>query len=214
MSSANQKISFTLTPTQRAALSEGARIKRFPRGAVIVSEADATDAVYIILEGRVRIFVANENGKEVTLNRQGPGEYFGELSLDGGSRSASVITLEASRFMIIPREQLAKIFATHPDFALNLVHKLIDRVRALTDRVKSLALQDVYARVRHALEELATSQDGVYVIVGRLTHADLASRIGASREMVSRIFSDLKAGGYLSQTRGSIVLHRKLPAEW
>ena len=52
----------------------------------MVSEGDPTDAIYIILEGRVRIFVANENGKEVTLNRQGPGEYFGELSLDGGSQ--------------------------------------------------------------------------------------------------------------------------------
>lgn len=214
MASATTHPSFRLDASQLAALSERAITKSYPRQSVIVNEGDPTDAIYIILEGRVRIYLADHKGKEVTLNVQGPGEYFGELTLDGGPRSASVMTLEPSRFMIIPRESLESFFATHPDFAMHLVHKLISRVRVLTERVKSLALQDVYGRFRGMLEELAVEQDGVRVVEGRMTQSDIAARIGASREMVSRILSDLKTGGYVTQGRHRIVIHRKLPAEW
>lgn len=214
MSSATTNIAFPLSPSQLAALSERATTKNFPRSNVIVNEGDPTDAIYIILEGCVRVFLADHKGKEVTLNTLGKGEYFGELTLDGGPRSASVMTLEPCRFMVIPRESLASVFATHPEFAMHLVHKLISRVRVLTERVKSLALQDVYGRFRNLLEELATERDGVRVLEVRMTQSDIASRIGASREMVSRILSDLKTGGYVSQSRQRIVVHKKLPADW
>lgn len=213
MSHANTQ-PFTLDAAQLAALSTRAVTKSFPRQTVVVSEGDATDAIYIIQEGRVRIFLADHKGKEVTLNVQGPGEYFGEVTLDGGPRSASVMTLEPCRFTIIPRESLESFFATHPEFAMHLVHKLIHRVRVLTDRVKSLALQDVYGRFRGMLEELSVEKDGVRVLEGRMTQSDIASRIGASREMVSRILSDLKAGGYVSQARHCLIIHKKLPPEY
>lgn len=205
---------FALTQSQLAALSVNAVTKSFPRNAIILNEGDPTDAIYVILEGKVRIYVADEKGKEVTLNTQGPGEYLGELTLDGGPRSASVMTLEPCRFMIIPRESLATFFASHPDFAMHLVHKLIHRVRALTDHVKSLALQSVYGRVRQLLMDLAVEQDGARVIEGKLTQLDIASRVGASREMVSRILTDLKSGGYITRGSGRMVLHKKLPPEW
>lgn len=214
MSSAKIVASFGLDAAQLATLSERAVTKSFPRQTVIVSEGDPTDAIYIILEGRVRIYLADHKGKEVTLNVQGAGEYFGELTLDGGPRSASVMTMEPCRFMIVARESLESFFATHPEFAMHLVRKLINRVRVLTERVKSLALQDVYGRFRGMLEELVVERDGERVVEGRMTQSDIASRIGASREMVSRILSDLKTGGYVSQGRHRIVIHRKLPAEW
>ena len=214
MSSAKIVPSFGLDAAQLATLSERAVTKSFPRQTVIVSEGDPTDAIYIILEGRVRIFLADHKGKEVTLNVQGSGEYFGELTLDGGPRSASVMTMEPCRFMIVARESLESFFATHPEFAMHLVRKLINRVRVLTERVKSLALQDVYGRFRGMLEEMVVERDGERVVEGRMTQSDIASRIGASREMVSRILSDLKTGGYVSQGRHRIVIHRKLPAEW
>lgn len=214
MSSAKIVPSFGLDAAQLATLSERAVTKSFPRQTVIVSEGDPTDAIYIILEGRVRIYLADHKGKEVTLNVQGAGEYFGELTLDGGPRSASVMTMEPCRFMIVARESLESFFATHPEFAMHLVRKLINRVRVLTERVKSLALQDVYGRFRGMLEELVVERDGERVVEGRMTQSDIASRIGASREMVSRILSDLKTGGYVSQGRHRIVIHRKLPAEW
>lgn len=214
MSSLTQPAQFVLTPSQLAGLSTDAVIKNYPRNTVIVNEGEPTDAIYVILEGRVRIYVADDKGKQVTLNTQGVGEYCGELTLDGGPRSASVMTLEPSRFMIIARDSLERFFASHPDFAMHLVHKLIQRVRGLTDHVKSLALQSVYGRVRQLLQELAVPAGEVRVIEGKLTQQDIATRIGASRERVSRLLTDLKAGGYVSQTQGRMVLHRKLPQEW
>jgi CRP/FNR family cyclic AMP-dependent transcriptional regulator len=102
----------------------------------------------------------------------------------------------------------------NPAFALSVIEKLIARARALTSSVKSLALMDVYGRVARLLLELAEDGDGGMVIPQRLTQQEIASRIGASREMVSRILKDLSEGGYLTQSRAGMVLHRKPPARW
>ena len=87
-------------------------------------------------------------------------------------------------------------------------------MRQATDSVKSLALQDVYGRVVHLLDELSISFEGKRIVGERLTQQDIAERVGSSREMVSRIFKDLTAGGYISVAAGRITIHRKLPAGW
>ena len=77
--------------------------RAFPKNAVVLNEGDRTDSLYIILEGRVKAFVADPDGKEVVLSTQGMGEYFGEMVLDEGPRSASIMTLEPSKFLVVPR---------------------------------------------------------------------------------------------------------------
>lgn len=188
--------------------------RSYPKNTVIVSEGDSTDSLFVILEGRVKIYVSDDAGHDMVLLTQGPGEYFGELVLDEGLRSASVMTLEPSRFLVVPKTDFRDFLLSNPAFALSLIEKLIARVRALTASVKSLALMDVYGRVARLLLELAEESNGVYVIAQRLTQQDIASRIGASREMVSRILKDLSNGGYLTQSRSGIVLHRKPPKHW
>jgi len=205
---------FGLQEDELRGLSQRAVTKSFPKNAIIVSEGDRTEALYIILSGRVKVFLANENGKEVTLTIEGPGDYFGEMVLDGGPRSASVMTLEPSRFLIIPRSDIEAFLTGHPEFAMHLVRKLIQRVRILTDNVKSLALQDVYGRFTRMVNELAAEHDGKLAIAPKPTQQEMANRIGASREMVSRILKDLVAGGYLSVERQRITVNRKLPSEW
>jgi len=195
-------------------LSEHALTRTFPANTIIVSEGDGTDALYVVLSGKVKVFLANENGKEVLLNVEGPGEYFGEMILDGGPRSASVMTLEPSRFLVVPRSDVEAFLASHPQFAMGLILKLIKRVRVLTDNVKSLALQDVYGRVTRMLHELAVEQDGKQVVAEKPTQQDMASRVGASREMVSRILKDLAQGGYIEIAGKRLVIHKKLPLEW
>jgi CRP/FNR family cyclic AMP-dependent transcriptional regulator len=203
-----------LGEAELGALLPGATTRSHPKNTVIVSEGDTSDSLYIVISGKVKVFLSNENGKEVTLNIEGPGEYFGEMILDGGLRSASVMTLEPSRFLVIPRAGVEAYLGAHPEFALDLVRKLISRVRVLTDNVKSLALQDVYGRFTRMLHELAVDQGGERVIAGKLTQQEMASRIGASREMVSRIIKDLTQGGYITVARDRIVLNKKLPLEW
>ena len=188
--------------------------RAFPRNAVVLNEGDRTDSLYIILEGRVKAFVADADGKEVVLSTQGPGEYFGEMVLDEGPRSASVMTLEASRFLIVPKANFKDFLVRNPLFAARLIEKLIHRVRALTENVKSLALMDVYGRIARLLLDLAEKRDGKLVITERLTQKDIASRVGASREMVSLILKDLTAGGYIRNEGHTIVIERNPPPHW
>jgi CRP/FNR family cyclic AMP-dependent transcriptional regulator len=195
-------------------LSARAVTRTFPANTVIVSEGDDTDALYVVLSGKVKVFLANENGKEVLLNIEGPGDYFGEMILDGGARSASVMTLEPCRFLVVAKSEVDAFLSRHPQFAMDLIRKLIKRVRVLTDSVKSLALQDVYGRVTRLLQELAVEQDGKQVVAEKPTQQDMASRVGASREMVSRILKDLAQGGYIEIAGKRIVIHKKLPLEW
>ena len=188
--------------------------RSYPKSTIILSEGDKTEGLFVIVSGKVRIFLANENGKEVTLGVEGPGEYFGEMTLDGGPRSASVMTLEASRFLVVPRADLEAFLGEHPAFAVHVLRKLIRRVRILTENVKSLALQDVYGRFTRLLHELAVEQDGKLVVAEKLTQQEIANRIGASREMVSLILKDLAKGGYLSVSGKRITIEKKLPQEW
>ena len=204
----------TLSDADLMAVGSHGTTRAYPKHTIIVSEGDRTDSLYVILEGRVKAFVSDEHGNEMVLSTQGPGEYFGEMVLDEGPRSASIMTLEPSRFLVVPKKDFREFIASNPAFAQSLIDKLIGRVRVLTENVKSLALMDVYGRVARLLLELAEEKDGMLLIAQRLTQQEIASRIGASREMVSRILKDLAIGGYLTQSRTGIVLHRKPPEHW
>ena len=196
------------------ALSAQATAKTFPKNTVIVSEGDETNTLFIILSGRVKVFLSDEAGKEIVLATQGAGEYFGEMALVEGPRSASVMTLETSKFAVIPKPQFKSFLLEHPQFAIHLIEKLIHRTRTLTENVKSLALMDVYGRVARLLLELAEDEDGKLVITEKLTQQDIANRVGASREMISKILKDLAAGGYLTVERSRITINRAPPRHW
>ncbi len=190
-------------------------VKSFPKHTVLISEGDQSDFLYVILEGKVKVFVSDESGKEAILNIQGPGEYFGELALiDEVPRSASVMTLTPSRLAFVSRADFEACLAEHPNLALKLIRTLTQRIRSLTEVVKNLALHDVYGRVARTLLKLAQEKNGMLVIEQRLTHQDIADMVGASREMVSRIMKDLTTGGYLQTKNKIITIQSKLPPAW
>ena len=195
-------------------LSAHAKLQSFPRNQAIVNEGDRTDSVYIIHSGHVKVFLYGRNGKEIDLNILGPGEYFGEMVLDSGPRSASVMTLEPTQLFIIPQRVFLDFLVKHPDFAMRLIKTLIHRTRGLLNDVRSLASLDVYGRVARLLLELAVEEDGVLVIHGKLTKQDIANRVGASREMISRVFKDLTMGGYIEVEKTRITIARVPPDHW
>lgn len=195
-------------------IAERGNAKQFPAHVVLIHEGDSADTLFIVLAGRVKVYAANDAGKEVILTTLGPGEYVGEMALDGGPRSASVMTMEPSRCVVVSGAHLREFLAAHPDFALHLVRKLIGRVRRLTGSVKSLALDDVYHRVVGLLQSLALPQGTQRVVGEKLTQQDIAERVGSSREMVSRIFKELVAGGYVRVDGGRITLLKTPPAAW
>jgi CRP/FNR family cyclic AMP-dependent transcriptional regulator len=205
---------FVLTESELRAVTAYGVQRAYAKGVVVISEGDRSDSLYVILQGKVKIYASDSDGREVVFGTQGPRSYFGELILEEGPRSASVMTLEKSRFIVVPREQLLRLVAENPEIALNVMRKLITLVRELTAKVKSLALMDVYGRVARLLLDLAERREGTLVIEGHYTQQDLASRVGASREMVGRVLKDLADGGYLSMQRSRIVILRDLPERW
>lgn len=203
-----------LSEAELRELVPGSTVRPFPKGAVLVNEGDTTNSLYILLSGRVKAFVNDENGAELVLNTIGAGDYFGELVLDGGPRSASIMATEPCRVLILPHGDVDRMLEHNPAFARDLMHKLISRVRSLTSKVTDLALKDTYGRFARFLEENSIEQDGLRKIPERLTQHDIAARIGGSREMVSRIIKELVAGGYISIESKYISVHKKLPARW
>jgi CRP/FNR family cyclic AMP-dependent transcriptional regulator len=195
-------------------IAEKGQVRSYPARAILLNEGDPGDSIYIILTGRVKAFAIGSSGKEVVYNVHGPGEYLGELSLDGRPRSASVMTLEPTTCSVVQGVNLREFIAEHPDFALHLIHKLIRLVRQSTENVKSLALDDVYSRVVRLLMDHAVTKDGRLVVEERLTQQGIADRVGSSREMVSRIFKELTVGKYIFLEAKQIVILKKPPAAW
>jgi len=187
--------------------------RTFPKNTVVVREGERTDSLYIIVSGRVKIYVSDE-GKEVALSESGPGEYFGEMVLDEGPRSASVMTLEPTQFLVVPKEDFREFVKKNPEFALHLILKLIKRVRTLTNDVRTLGLMDVYGRVARMLLDLAVERDGVLVVENRPKPQEMAARAGASREMIVKILDDLAEGGYIEVKGDRITIARALPRTW
>jgi CRP/FNR family transcriptional regulator, cyclic AMP receptor protein len=189
-------------------------VRKYPAQAILINEGDSSDSLYIVLSGLLRAYASSESGREVVLAEHGPGEYFGELSLDGEKRSVSVKTLEPTTCCVVPGAQLREFLAGNPEFALHLTQKLIRMVRRLTEQVKSLALQDVYGRIARMLMELSDEAGDERIVRFKLTQQDIADRVGSSREMVNRVMKELTAGGYVALRDGRHVIRRKLPAAW
>ena len=203
-----------LTPSLRA-LAERGVVKHFRKGQRLIDEGDSGDTLYIVTKGRLRVFGSSDTGREITYGTYGAGEYIGEMSLDGGPRSASVEALEAVECVQVTRQTLLRHIAEHPEFALELIAKVIRSARAATVSTKRLALNDVYGRLVLLLNSLGEVQpDGTRLIAERLTHQEIANRLGCSREMVSRLMKDLEGGGYMRISAQSIGLVRALPPRW
>jgi CRP/FNR family transcriptional regulator, cyclic AMP receptor protein len=205
------------TPLQTETLSAIAAtgvIRTFPRNSVLINEGDIGDSLFIIVSGKVKVFASNEQGREFIIDFHGPGEYVGEMSLDGAHRSASVITVEPTTCAVVNRSHFRDFILAHPDFALHLIERLIHRVRVTTSNLKSLALSDVYGRLVRLLNALAQPIDGKHVVPEKLTQQDIADRVGASRDMIGKLMKDLIAGGYLAVEDRTITIVKKLPTGW
>jgi CRP/FNR family cyclic AMP-dependent transcriptional regulator len=190
-------------------------VRRYRKGTILIHEADVGDTLFVVVDGRVKVFCTDDNGKEITFDVIGPGDYFGEMALDGGVRSASVVTLETTACALLTRKTLLAFIATRPEFALDLLSKVIRRARMATNSARNLAFVDVYGRLVQCLQGLAKPQDdGTQLIAERITHQEIASRAGCSREMVSRILKDLETGGYVRVDKRQITLLQALPARW
>jgi CRP/FNR family transcriptional regulator, cyclic AMP receptor protein len=203
-----------LTPETLREIAATGVIRAYPKNTIIINEGEVGDSLFIVLSGRMKVFASNAAGREVVIAFHGPGEYVGEMSLDGSPRSASVMTVEPTTCAVVNRASVREFLLAHPEFAMHLIEKLIQRVRLTTENVKSLALSDVYGRLVKLLLALAVEREGRLIVPERLTQQDIAERVGASRDMISRLLKDLIAGGYLVIQNHMITVLKKPPHGW
>ncbi|RZL91810.1 MAG: Crp/Fnr family transcriptional regulator [Variovorax sp.] len=210
----HDKLIANLKPSLRALALRG-MIRSYRKNSVLINEGEAGESLFVLLEGRVKVYSNDSEGREITFNTVEAGDYFAEMSLDGGPRSASVMTLEPSVCSIVSRTSLREHLAEEPEFTLELVSQLIRRARAAIETARNMALLDVYGRVIVTLEsQQGAAKPDAPVMLTQITHQNIASCVGASREMVSRLLKDLEKGGYIELGVKRITLLKKLPARW
>jgi len=208
----NIEIFSGLSQEELGVLQSHMATRTYPKNSIVINEGDEANSLYVILSGSIRVYLSNEDGKEITINTQEAGAHFGELALlDESPRSASVITTDKTRLGVISKTDFKNILFTHPNLAFHLIVYLTKRVRLLSDNIKTLALLDVYGRVAKTLLELASDENGILVINNKPTQQDIANRIGASREMVAKIMKDLSIGGYITVDSKTITINEQLP---
>jgi len=203
---------FSALPEQQLALlTSVVSRKSFPRGATIIAKDDITESLYVVISGRLKVMMSDEEGREVILAILGPNEFFGEMGLlDDSPRSASVVALEACEMLSLSKRDFKKCLAENFEMTMTVMRGLVKRLREADQKIGSLALMDVYGRVAHLLLEMAETVNGQKVVTRKLAKQDIAKMIGASREMVSRVMKDLQAGGYIEVRPGSIFLHETI----
>lgn len=186
--------------------------RRLARNVIVMSEGDKADSLYLVLEGRLRVYVSDHNGRELVLNQLGPGDYFGELALfSEGTRSASVITQDACRLKSLSKADFDAALNDNPEMTRHLFEDLAFKVITLTRSMRNMALLDVYGRVSNLLQSMATRIDGRWQVMEQLTQQEIADRVGASRERVSHVLKSLRAGGLISIESGRWVLADRMP---
>jgi CRP-like cAMP-binding protein len=176
-------------------------------GFIIFVAGERCAGLYVILEGRVRIYRTSPEGREQTLAVEGPGRAVAELPLvDGGPYPASAITTTPARLLFLPRAEFEHAFRTDPDVAAAVVRALGARLRHFVQLMETLAFRDVAARLAMLLADYADRdgkplRSGVELVLER-TQEELAAELGTARESVSRALKQLNACGLIHDRTG------------
>jgi CRP/FNR family cyclic AMP-dependent transcriptional regulator len=172
--------------------------RSYPRHTLLIQECDVGESLYLLRDGRAKVYLSEPDGREVILSILGPGNFFGELALlDEQPCSANVQTMVACEFYVISKVEFQRCLVANGGMASNLLKALSRRLREADQQIESLSLKDVQGRVRQALRQLVQLEEGQLVVPARLTHRDIAGMVGASREMVTRVFRHLEASGFV-----------------
>lgn len=190
--------------------------RHYRKGTLLIDEGTQGDDVYVLLQGSVRAFTAMLDQRQYTYATHHVGDFFGEMALDGGPRSASVEAIEPVVCVLVTARETWRHAEETPAFARMLIERLIQRARWATESARELALLGTYERLSRLLDSLAGEADeqGERWVAKPMTQQEIAEQIACSREMVSRLMKDLQQGGYVALRDRRIALLRKLPQRW
>ncbi|VAW85212.1 cAMP-binding proteins - catabolite gene activator and regulatory subunit of cAMP-dependent protein kinases, partial [hydrothermal vent metagenome] len=207
---ANIQLFSELEIEELSVIMRGATHAITPKNTNIIFQGDTSNSMFLIISGKVRVYLKNDQNQEVTLNYLETGDFFGELAMiDEQPRSASVMSLTECELLILSSETLQYILNKYPKINQKVIRTLAKRMRNLTSKVETLALMGVYERVAKTLTDLATNKDGMMVIKPKPTHKDISNMIGASREMVTRVMSEMALKGHLTKDENCIIIEHE-----
>jgi CRP-like cAMP-binding protein len=176
--------------------------KHYPKDTVIFFENEEGDFFFMILDGRIKVTILGDDGREVILSLLGPGDFFGEMALlDNEPRSATAIAVEDSELLSLHRTDFQSVLADKQSITVGLIRVLTSRLRKANHQISTLALLDVYGRVARVIVDMAREEgrrlkDG-RIAFRRATHQEIANRIGTTRETVTRMLKDLERQGLI-----------------
>jgi CRP-like cAMP-binding protein len=198
-----------LTDDDVSSLARLTTRRRYPKDTVVFFENEEGDSFFMILEGRIKVTILGDDGREIILSVLGPGDFFGEMALlDNEPRSATAIAVEESELLILNRADFQGV-ATKRSITAALIKVLTARLRRANHQISTLALLDVYGRVARVILDMAREEgkrlkDG-RIAFRRATHQEIANRIGTTRETVTRMLKDLERQG-LIQIEGREII--------
>jgi CRP/FNR family cyclic AMP-dependent transcriptional regulator len=188
--------------------------KEFKRNQALITQGDHSRSLFLIQSGRAKVFSNDDEGKQTIFAFLGADDYCGELSLlDAEPRSASVVALENTVALQLNYPQFDAFLKTYPEVSYSIFRALTSRIRNIDETICSLTSLDVYGRVIQLLYRETQEENGK-IITQRLTQQDIAEMVGSSREMVSRILTELRKGGYIGINKKRISIEKKLPRHW
>jgi CRP-like cAMP-binding protein len=200
-----------LTEVDFASLARVANRRRYPKDSVVFFENEQGDFFFMILEGRIKVTILGDDGREVILSLLGPGDFFGEMALlDNEPRSATAIAVEDSELLSLHRNDFQNVLSDNRSIMIGLIKTLTARLRRANHQISTLALLDVYGRVARVIVDMAREEgrrlkDG-RIAFRRATHQEIANRIGTTRETVTRMLKDLERQGMIHVEGREIIV--------
>jgi CRP/FNR family transcriptional regulator, cyclic AMP receptor protein len=191
-----------LTEADFASLAKVANRRRYPKDSVVFFENEQGDFFFMILEGRIKVTILGDDGREVILSLLGSGDFFGEMALlDNEPRSATAIAVEDTELLSLHRNDFQSVLTDNRSITVGLIKVLTARLRRANHQISTLALLDVYGRVARVIVDMAREEgrrlkDG-RIAFRRATHQEIANRIGTTRETVTRMLKDLERQGMI-----------------
>jgi CRP-like cAMP-binding protein len=199
-----------LKEAQLKEIASRCKSARYKKGQTVFHKTDLSTDLYIVNSGKLKAVLVDDEGDEILLAQFDKGDFFGELSLlDGKGRSATIVADGDVELAVLEKTVFLDLLYKDPKISVELMSTLVERLRRADEMIESLAFLEVGARLVKTLLE-AAQQEGVivkgYAKAGKLTHKELAARIGSSREAVSKCMKVLATKGITREAEGQILI--------
>ena len=200
-----------MTPEELDGVLARIVVRRIARGECILHRGDPNLGMIVIADGRVRVSLVSEDGKEITLGVLGPGEMLGEMSLlDGEDCSADASAQEDCLLLVIERAQFLRMLRGNADLCLRMLAILTGRLRRANVALEDIALLDLPTRLGRLLLRLARDYgarkaNGIRIEV-KLSQKDLSTLVGSSREKVNKQLRQWEEERVLGKDNGRILV--------